>query len=143
MLVLGIHRQFPDFTTSDVTYASTHAIYRQRDTDNNNVFLPFSYSCDHAAYDDRLEYSCSDDDGAWSSVDEQYTDPAPQSVAIQPDEQCDMMSHSERVILVHTYLSDELPATDSLVLHTVPHLSALAQADYTIPVAPPAWFSFF
>ena len=79
----------------------------------------------------------------WSSVNEQYTDPATQSVAIQPDEQCDTMSHSERVILlVHMCLSDELPATDSLVLHTVSRLSALAQADYTVPVAPQPGFPF-
>ena len=90
-----------------------------------------------------IVYSWSDDDGAWSSVDKQYTDPAPQSVAVQPYEQCAKISHSERVILAHTFLYDELPATDSLVPRTVPRLSALAQADYTIPVAPPAWFSFF
>ena len=114
---------------------------RQRDTDNNNVFLLFSCLGAHAAFDDWLEYSCSDDDGAWSSVDEQYTDPAPQS-AVQLDEQCDMVSHSERVILVRTFLSDELPATDSLVPHTVPRLSALTQADYTIPVTPQPGFPF-
>ena len=51
-----------------------------------------------------------------STVDKQYTDSVPQSVAVQPDEQCDKISHSERVILAHTYLSEVLPATDSLVL---------------------------
>ena len=81
---------------------------RQRDvsghitTDNNNVFLSFSCSgainTALAASDDRLEYSCSDDDGAWSSVDGQYTDPTPQSVALKP-----MMSHSERVILAQLF----------------------------------------
>ena len=82
-------------------------------------------------------YFCSDGDGAWSSVAEQYTDPAPQSDAVQPEEQCDKISHSERVILTHTLHSDELPATDSLVPRTVPRLSTLTQ------VAPPAGFSFF
>ena len=86
------------------------------------------------AFDDRLVYSCSDDDGAWSSVDEheQHTDTAPQSVTVQPNEQCDKISHSEQVILAHTFLCDELPATDSLVPRTVPRLSTLTQ------VAPPA-----
>ena len=84
-------------------------------------------------------YSCSDDDGAWSLVDEheQHTDTAPQSVTVQPDEQCDKISHSEQVILAHMFLSDELLATDSLVPRTVPRLSTLTQ------VAPPARFSFF
>ena len=53
---------------------------------------------------------------------------------LQPDEQCDTMSHSERVILAARF-SGELPATDSLVYRTVPRISVLAQADYTIPVA--------
>ena len=60
-----------------------------------------------------------------------------QSVAVQPEEQCDTMSHSERVNLASTFLSDELPATDSLVPRTVPRLSTLTQ------VGPAAWFSFF
>ena len=34
------------------------------------------------------------------------------------------------------FLSDELPATDSLVPRTLPRLSPLTQADYTIPVTP-------
>ncbi|KAK2192719.1 hypothetical protein NP493_24g03024 [Ridgeia piscesae] len=124
-----------------VTYTTIHAVQRlpgsvrQRDTENN-IFLPFSHSGGHAAFDDRLEYSCLDDDGAWNSVYEQYFDPAPQSVAVQPDGQCDTMSHSERVILARMFLSDELPATDSLVLCTVSRLSALAQADYTVPDSP-------
>ena len=87
-------------------------------------------------------YSCSDDDDAWSSVDGQYTDPTPQSDAVQPDKQCDTMSHSERVILASTFLCDELLATDSLDPHTVPRLSALAQADYTVPVTPQLEFPF-
>ena len=54
------------------------------------------------------------------------------------------MLHSERVSLARAFLSDELPATDSLVPRTVPRLSALAQADYAIPVTPPpARISFF
>jgi len=52
------------------------------------------------------------------------------------------MSHSERVIRGRMFLSDVLPATDSLVPRTVPRLSALAQADYTIPVAPQPGCSF-
>ena len=48
-----------------------------------------------------------------------------------------MISHSEQVILAHTFLSDELPANDSLVPRTALRLSTLTQ------VAPPAWFSFF
>ena len=98
-------------------------------TDKNYVFLPFSYSGTHVAFDDRFVYSCSDDDGAWSSVDEheQHTDTAPQSVIVQLDVHCDKISHSEQVILAHTYLSDELLATDSLVLRTVPRLSTLTQ----------------
>ena len=75
-------------------------------------------------------------------MDGQYTDQTPQSVAVQPDEQCDTMSHSERVILARTFLADELPATDSLVPRTVLHLSALAQADCNIPVAPQPGFPF-
>ena len=96
----------------------------------------------HIAYGDRLEYSCSDDDDAWSSVDGQYTDQTPQSVVVQPDEQCDTMSHSERVILARTFLGDELPVTDSLVPRTMPCLSALAQADYTVPVTTQHGFPF-
>ena len=72
----------------------------------------------------------------WSSVDGQYTDPAPQSVA---DEQCDMMSHSEQVSLACAFLSDELPATDNLIPRTV---ARLAQADYTILVTPSLDFLF-
>ena len=75
-------------------------------------------------------------------VDEQYIDPAPQLVAVQPGEQSDTMSHSERVILALTFLSYELPATDSLVLRTVPRLSTLAQADYTVSVALQPGFPF-
>ena len=75
-------------------------------------------------------------------MDGQYTDQSPQSVAVQPEEQCDMMSHSERVTLARTFLGDELPATDSLVPRTVPRLSALAQADYNVPVAPQPGFPF-
>ena len=52
------------------------------------------------------------------------------------------MSHSERVILARTFLCDELPATDSLDPRTVPRLSALAQADYTVPIAPQPGFPF-
>ena len=55
------------------------------------------------------------------------TDPAPQSVTVQPDEQCDNISHSEQVILAHTFLSDELLATDSLVPRTVPRLSITSE----------------
>ena len=114
---------------------------RQSNTDYNIFYLPFSCSGDsntthnHIVYGDRLEYSCSDDDDAWISVDGQYTDQSPQSVAVQPDEQCDTMSHSERVVLARTFLYDELPVTDILVPRTVPRLSTLTQ------VAPPAWFS--
>ena len=90
---------------------------------------------------DRLEYSCSDDDDAWSSVDGQYTNQSPQSVAVQPEEQYDMMSHSERVFLARTF-DGELPATDSLVPPIVPRLSALAQAEYNVPVAPSLDFVF-
>jgi len=71
-----------------------------------------------------IEYSGLDDDDVWSSVDGQYTDETPQSVTVQPDEQCETMSHSERVILAHTFLCDELP-TDNLDRRTVPRLSAL------------------
>ena len=50
----------------------------------NNLFLPFSCSGDnstaHTGYSDCLEYSCSDDNDVWSSVDGQYTDQTPQSV---------------------------------------------------------------
>ena len=52
---------------------------------------------------DRVVYSCSDDDGAWSSVDKRYTDPAPQSVAVQPDEQCDKISRSASICLVNCW----------------------------------------
>ena len=134
------------------TYTTIHAVHRQRlrlpgsagqrDTDNTISFLPFSYSGAHMTFNDRLEYSCLDDNGAWSSVDKQYIDPAPQSVAVQSDEQCDTMSHSERVILARTFLSDKLPATDSLILRTVPRLSALAQVDYTVLVSPQPGFQF-
>ena len=48
------------------------------------------------------------------------------------------MSHSEWVILACTFLSGELPATNSLTPRTVPRLSALAQAHYTIPIVPPS-----
>ena len=117
---------------------------QQNDINNNNLFLPLSCSGDnsttHIAYGEWLEYSCSDDDDGWSTVDGQYTDQTPQSVAIQPDEQCDTMSHSERIILAHTFLCDELPATESLVPRTVPRLSALA--DNTVPVAPQPGFPF-
>ena len=118
------------FTQGDVyphrTPAAAAGSVRQSDTDNNMFVLPFSCSGDsntthnHIVYGDRLEYSCSDDDDAWSSVDGQYTVQSPQSVAVQPEEQCDTMSYSERVILTRTFLSDELPATDSLVPRTVP-----------------------
>ena len=102
---------------------------------DKHVVLPFTYSDTHATFDDRLVYSCSDDDGAWSSIDEheEYTDIAPQSVTVQPDK----LSHSEQIIQAHMFLSDELPATDSLVPRTVPRLSTLTQ------VASPAWVSFF
>ena len=140
------------FTQGDVcprrTPAAAAGSARQSDTDANNFLLPFSCSGDnntthnHIVYGDRLEYSCSDDDDAWSSVDGQYTVQSPQSVAVQPEEQCDMMSHSERVILARTFLGDELPVTDSLVPRTVPFLSALAQADYNVPVAPQPGFPF-
>ncbi|KAK2138491.1 hypothetical protein NP493_7646g00001 [Ridgeia piscesae] len=128
------------------TPAAAAGSARQSDTDNNNLFLPFSCSGDnnttHIAYGDRLEYSYSDDDDTWSSVDGQYTDQTPQPVAVQPEEQCNTMSHSERVILARTFLCDELPATDSLVPRTVPCLSALAQADYNIPVVLQPGFPF-
>ena len=54
-----------------------------------------------------------------------YTDQTPQLVTVQPDEQCDTMSHSERVILARTFLCDKLPATDSLDPRTMPRLLAL------------------
>ena len=62
-----------------------------------------------------------DDDGAWSSVDEHYTDPAPQSVAEQPDEQHDTMSYSERV-KSHQFAS---------VLHSREALCSLLELSYT------------
>ena len=90
----------------------------QQLVNENNLFLPFSCSGDnssaHTAYGDQLEYPGSDDDDAWSSVEGQYTDQSPQSVTVQPDEQCDMMSHSERVILARTFLCDELPTDKPL-----------------------------
>ena len=52
------------------------------------------------------------------------------------------MSHSERVILACTFLCDELPIMDSLDPRTVPRLSALAQANYTVPVVPQPGFPF-
>ena len=119
----------------------------RQSVNENNLCLSFSCSGDnctaHRAYGDRLEYPGSDDDDVWSSVDGQYTDQTPHSVTVQPDEQCDTISHSERVILARTFLSDELPAMDSLDPRTVPRLSALAQADYTVPVAPQSGFPFF
>ena len=117
------------FTPGDVypqrTPAEAAGSARQRDIDNSNFFLPLGCLGDnstaHIAYGDRLEYSCLDDDDAWSSVNGQYTDPTPQSVSVQLDEQCDTMSHSEQIILARTFVCDELPATDSLVPHTVLH----------------------
>ena len=132
----------------------THAVHLQQlqappdsvTPKTNKYVLPFSCSGDtstaHIASGHRLEYSCSDYDDAWSSVDGQYTDQTPESVIVQQDEQCDSVSHSERVILARTFLCDELPATDNLDPRTVPRLSALAQADYTVPVAPQPGFPF-
>ena len=84
------------FTQGEVyprrTPAAAAGFARQSATDNNNLLLPFSCSGDnstthnHIVYGDRLEYSFSDDDGAWSSVDGQYTEQSPQSVAVQPEE---------------------------------------------------------
>ena len=63
------------FTPGDVYPRRTTATgsARQRDIDNNTFVLTFSCSVDnstaHIAYGDRLEYSCSNDDDACSSVD--------------------------------------------------------------------------
>ena len=76
-------------------------------TDNNNLVLPFSCSgatrSVQAASCDRLEYSCSHDDGACRSADGQFADIAPRSVTVQPDEQCHTMLHAERVSLARVF----------------------------------------
>ena len=49
------------------------------------------------------------------------------------DDPTETWSHAERITLARSFLTDELPITDSAAA-IVPRLSALAQADYVVPV---------
>ena len=141
---LGNKQAIPgdNFPTSDYPRRTPAAgSAHQHDTDNNN----FSCSSPVRALTRSMVINLSIHVRMTmlpGSVDEQYTDPAPQSIAVQPDKQCDTMYHSERVIQAIALLSDELLATDSLVPRTVPHLS-IGTSQLYCPGRSLAWFSFF
>ena len=95
---------------------------------DRGLLLPFTYSSrDVPSWDSEPAYDY--------SAPEHEPDPSPTDDRISDtDDLPETWSHAEPITLARSFLTDELPVTDGAAPAIVPRLSALAQADYVVPV---------
>ena len=95
---------------------------------DRGLLLPFTYSSrDIPSWDSEptYDYSAPEHEPGPSPTDDRVSD---------ADDLPETWSHSDRITMERSFLTDKLPVTDGAAPAVVPRLSALAQADYVVPV---------